>query len=158
MKVDASTRYFFSISNRVFIHFLWSPGGIYGIYKEYTRTPQRLYSYVWESVTYNTVDQRQDSLRATLAYPAVIVQVRKYQKIDMTSMPQTAPPHTDIISFVDEFWPDILLMEPILVSDSLDKSDSGGGHWDGVWGLHSVALMLSLTLRCKSLCPWSNNG
>jgi hypothetical protein len=53
---------------------------------------------------------------------------------DKTSTPQTAHTHTDIISFVDEFWPDILLVEPSLVSDSLDKSDSGGGHWDGVWG------------------------
>jgi hypothetical protein len=44
------------------------------------------------------------------------------------------PTHADIISFVDEFWPDILLAEPSLVGDSLDKSDSGGGHWDRVWG------------------------
>jgi hypothetical protein len=44
------------------------------------------------------------------------------------------PTHADIIAFVDEFWPDVILVEPRMVGDSLEESDSGGGHWDGVLG------------------------
>jgi hypothetical protein len=75
-----------------------------------------------------------ETLREPLLHVLLSLYKSKNTKKTIKRLRPKLPTHTDIISFVDEFWPDILLVEPSLVGDSLDRSDSGGGHWDGVWG------------------------
>jgi hypothetical protein len=50
---------------------------------------------------------------------------QKIPKKTIRGLRPKLPTHADIFSFVDEFWPDILLVR---------KPDPEDGHWDGVWG------------------------
>jgi hypothetical protein len=65
------------------------------------------------------------TLREPLLHVLLSLYESKNSKKTIRRLRPKLPTHTDIILFVDEFWPDILLV---------NKSDSEDDHWDGVWG------------------------
>jgi len=65
------------------------------------------------------------TLREPLLHVLLSLYKSKNTKKMIRRLRPKLPTHTDIILFVDEFWPDILLV---------NKSDSEDDHWDGVWG------------------------
>lgn len=59
------------------------------------------------------------------------------------------PTHADIITFVEKFWPDILLMEP---ADDLDSEER---EWDGdgVWGSPNSGAVAVPRAEVKIIMP-----
>jgi hypothetical protein len=71
----------------------------------------------------------------TLRQPLLHVLQSLYESNDTKKTIQrlqpTRPTHNDIISFVDQFWPEIHLVRS---GASFNESSLGEGVWDGVWG------------------------
>ena len=65
------------------------------------------------------------TLREPLLHVLLSLYKSKNTKKTIRHLCPKLPTHADIISFVDEFWPNILLV---------NESDSEDNRWDGVWG------------------------